>query len=342
MRKRIFSTVLFLSACSLALAQTAIDVAESTLKIGARSEEVFYYRFAEGDQILFRFEEVNGKELKEIEIIAMPGTSKFMDFKAKKIDEKTISVIQSGVYKFRFSNGAITGRICKFYIKRIPANEKNRIFNTNVYWETKYDTTFTTVDERYLVRSDTAAITVVDQTAKVSSTNALNGNSNKTVVDIILPEGTISWSYYIGVGREGRAAYETAKSKALNGAAMMAARFPGYGTMAALALYGANYFSKVQGEDNVKYFFITSRDNVIAFQGEKSFNYYKQGDVINDASQMKLPLRGKIYLGLENDNIMEPIDVLVKVTAITVKQQWGTRQVQKIQVTTSQHPYIKN
>lgn len=325
-----------------AVAQTPVDVAESTLKIGALSEEVFYYGFAGGDQLVFSFEEVNGKELKEIEIIEMPGSSKFMDYKTKKIMPKIFAVTQTGIYKFRFANSALTGRICRFKIQRIPAGEQTRNFNTSVYWRTRYDTSYTTVDERYLVRSDTAAVMVVDQTAKVSSTNALNGNSNKTVVDIILPEGTISWSYYIGVGREGREAYDAAKSKALMGAAGVAARIPGYGTMAALALYGVNYFNKVQGEDNVKYWFVSGWDNVLAFKADNTFYQYKQGDVINDASQMKSPVRGTTYLALANDNIMEPIDVLVKVTAITVKQQWDTRQVQKLNVSSREEAYLKN
>lgn len=342
MKHFICIALLLLSVRISANQKHAVDVAESTLKIAAMSEEVFYYGFAEGDEIIFSFEEVNGKELREIEIIALPGSSRFMGYKTKKVKEKTVAVAQTGVYKFRFSNGTIAARICRFSIKRIPASEQTKNFNSTVYWETKYDTTYTKVDERYLVRTDTSAVTVVDQTAKVSSTYALNGNSNKTVVDIILPEGTISWSYYISVGREGREAYEAAKSKALNGAAMVASRIPGYGTMAALALYGANYFSKVQGEDNVKYYFIQGSANESAFLADNSFKYYKQGDVINDASQMKTPLTGKTYLGLSNDNIMEPIDVLVKVTAITVKQEWGTRQVQKMQITSSQQPYLKH
>jgi hypothetical protein len=47
--------------------QATVDVAETTLKIdGLGGEEVFYYGFAEGDQLIFNFQEVNGKELKEI------------------------------------------------------------------------------------------------------------------------------------------------------------------------------------------------------------------------------------------------------------------------------------
>ena len=37
-----------------------IDVFESTLKVAGFSEEAFYYGFAEGDQLVFNFEEVKG------------------------------------------------------------------------------------------------------------------------------------------------------------------------------------------------------------------------------------------------------------------------------------------
>ncbi|HEX7847446.1 MAG TPA: hypothetical protein VF476_16710, partial [Chitinophagaceae bacterium] len=40
--------------------QTPITVAESTLKVAIMSEEVFYFGFAEGDQLVFSFEEANG------------------------------------------------------------------------------------------------------------------------------------------------------------------------------------------------------------------------------------------------------------------------------------------
>lgn len=319
-----------------------VEVADSTLKIGGLEEEVFYYGFAEGDQIMFSFEEINGKELKEVEIVEWPSNSKFMDYKTKKIENKVITVTRTGIYKFRFSNSAIGGRICKFKIQRIPANETNQNFNTAVYWKTLYDTTYTPVQERYLIKRDTVSTMLTEQTAKVSSQNAINGNTNKAVVDVTLPTGTISWSYYIGTGKEGKAAYDDAKSKCLTASAGTALEIMGWGPMAALALYGIDYFNKVQGEDNVKYWFITDWDNVLLFKSGQTFFQYKQGDVVNDASQMKKPLSGKIYLGLYNDNIMDPIDVMVKINAISVTEQWGTRTVQKMNVRSWQEPYLKN
>lgn len=343
MKRIVGALVVLVICCSFGLSSsTPLEVADSTLKISGLGEEVFYYGFAEGDQIIFSFEEVNGKELKEVEISEWPSNSKFMDYKTKKIENKIITVTKTGIYKFRFSNSAIGGRVCKFRIERIPANEENQNFNTAVYWNTLYDTSYRPVQERYLIKRDTIATMLTDQVAKVSSTNAINGNTNKNVVDVTLPTGTISWSYYIGTGSEGRKAYDDAKSQCLTASAGVAAKFPGWGPMVALGLYGTNYFIKVQGEDNVKYRFITDWDNVLLFKTDQSYLQYKQGDVVNDASQMKSPLAGKIYLGLINDNVMEPIDVLVKINAISVNEQWGVRTVQKMSVSSREEPYLKN
>ena len=149
----IFATTIFISMSAYAQINT-IDVAENTLKVGALGEEIFYYGFAEGDQLIFNFEEINGKELKELEIIELPGSSKFMDYKTKKIENKTINITETGVYKFRFANSAIGGRICKCKIQRVPASETTKKFNSSVYWKTVHDTTYTTEQEKYLVKRE--------------------------------------------------------------------------------------------------------------------------------------------------------------------------------------------
>jgi hypothetical protein len=121
-----FVFAIIISLSFQAFGQTPIDVAESTLKVGGLGDEVFYYGFAEGDQLIFNFEELKGKELKELEIIELPSSSKFMDYKTKKIQNKIINVNRTGIYKFRFANSAISGRICKFKIQRIPASEATK------------------------------------------------------------------------------------------------------------------------------------------------------------------------------------------------------------------------
>ena len=334
MQKKFTSILLWLLFYQVSIAQLKpIDVAENTLKIGRFGEETFFYGFAEGDKMIFSFEEVNGKELKEIEIIELPSSSKFMDYKTNRIQNKTITINRTGVYKFRFANSAISGRVCRFKIQRIPASDVTKNFNTSVSWKTFYDTTYTTESDIYLEKSDTSVVNLVDQVPTISSKKASNGNNNKTIVDFSLPKGTISWSYYIGVGNEGKQAYDNGSNAFVTAGAQTVSKIPGYGVLAALALNGVNYFLATQGRDNVKYWFITDWDNVLLFRNNRPFRQYKQGDVISDAHQMQTPLSGKVYLGLYNDNIRDAIEVTVKATAIVVTESWKTKPVPKMNVT---------
>src|SRR5205085_74352 len=100
--KSALCTLLFTGICLYCFGQIPpIDVTEQTIKVGGMGEEAIYLAFADGDQIVFNFEEVNGKEMKEIEIAEYPSTSKFMDYKSKKIENKILNVNGKGIYKFR-------------------------------------------------------------------------------------------------------------------------------------------------------------------------------------------------------------------------------------------------
>ena len=134
-------TILLLFQSATAFAQEPVDVTDQTIKLGGFKEEELYFGFAEGDKLIFSFEEAGNKELKEIEIVEYPSNSKFSDFKTKKT-EKTISVGKQSVYIFRFKNSAMAGRICKIKIQRIPISEATKSFNTTVSWVTRQDTTW--------------------------------------------------------------------------------------------------------------------------------------------------------------------------------------------------------
>lgn len=341
MRETLSLIVVLISLGQKLQAQTAIDVMENTLKISGLSEESFYYGFAEGDQIIFNFEEVNGKELKEIEILEHPSSSKFMDYKSKKIINKTLNIHQTGIYKFRFSNSALAGRICRIKLQRIPAGEQTKGFNTSVFWRTVHDTTISYVKERYLAKADTLIQEVYSSAVQVSSQTAINGNKNRVVVDFAIPSNAISWSFYIGTGKEGKQEYDNGIEKFTEDAKAIVSSIPNYGPMAVLALTGASYFNKVQGEDNVKYWFLQDENSLQLFQSNQPFYAYKMGDVTNEASQMKSPLEGKIYLALLNDNTIDPISLVIKVVVIQVNQVWDYRTVKKIDVLSRQEPFLK-
>lgn len=323
------------------LAQKPVDVVENTIKIAAWGDEVFYYGFAEGDQLIFNFEETKDKELKEIEILEWPSASKFADFKTSRVFNKVITIPRTAVYKFRFKNGAISGRVCKFRIQRVPATEANRNFNTNVYWRTLYDTTIVPTQERFLVKSDTMVHTVLERNAKVYGQHTTNGQTNRTLLDFTLPQGTVAWSYYIGTGGEGIEEYYKGREKFMESSNAVTS-VPGYSVMAALALQGLNYFNRVQGEDNIRYNFLRDATAATAFMEGREAAQYKSADVINDAAQMRTPTYGKVYLGLLNDNLTDPVRVMVKVYAVVLNQQWDYRTVDRVNIQSRTEPYLKN
>jgi len=321
---------------------TPVDVADNTLKVNGKSEEVFYYGFSAGDELLFSFKEVHGWSLNELEISELPMSVKFMDYKVRKIQEKRIYISRTGIYKFRLVNPENSARICKIKIQRVPAGPATQDFNSSVYWHTVQDTTYVPTQEKYILKRDTAAQTLVERVTKIGTSNLFYGKLNTDLIDFTLPAGTVSWSYYIGVGTEGQKAFVKAKRGFFNTAASLASHIPGYGTMAALAMYGVNAFSMIQGEDNVKFWFMDDEINAAMFKAGKKFKCFKQGDVLNDAAQQKKPLKGKIHLGLVNDNSFEPINVTVSVTAIVVSEQNSVRNNKLMKIVSREEGYLKN
>jgi len=336
----LLSAIVFWSNCVFGL--SPVEVADNTLKVNGKSEEVFYYGFAAGDELIFSFKEVHGWSLKELEISELPSSVKFMDYKVRKILDKKIYISRTGIYKFLLVNPESTARICKIKIQRIPASTTTQDFNSSVYWHTVRDTTYIPTQEKYLMRRDTIAQTLVERVTKIGTSNIFYGKMNKDLIDFTLPVGTVSWSYYIGVGTEGQKAFVKAKRGFLNTAASVASHIPGYGTMAALAMYGVNAFNMIQGEDNVKFWFIDDEISASMFKAGKKFKCFKRGDVLNDAAQQKMPLTGKIYMGLLNDNTIEPINVTVSVTAIVVSEQNSIRNNKIMKIVSREEGYLKN
>jgi hypothetical protein len=316
-----------------------IDVIDETVKLtGLGGEQTLYFGFNAGDQIIFNYTEADGKELKELEIGEYPSNTKFADYKTKETKNKTINVGEKGIWFFHFANSAFGGRICKIKIQRIPANDASIGFNTDVGTHTVFDTTYSLEQEKYLVKSDTVYPNVKSTTVKVhSSTHFTSDNSN--TVEFTLPENTIAWSYYIGVSQQGVDAFDDATQNFANSAAPILAKTGD--PLAALAVCGVCYFTKIESGDAINYY-ILNGENVNLFSSGQDFHHIKKGYVINDFSKMEQPLAGTYYVCLVNDNLIMPDQVLVKVTAVCLNQQWATRQVKKMHVESKEEMYLKN
>ena len=316
-------------------AQKPVVVVENTLKLGPFKEEVFYYGFAAGDKLIFNFEEANKKELKEVEIMELPSTSRFMDYKTKKIENKTIDIGNTGIYKFRFTNSAILPKVCKFSIQRIPANASTQNFNTTVYTHTVDDTIFTTDQEEYIDRTDTVVENFLDRNVKLLATTG----GNKSAFNFILPENTIAWSYYIYTNDAGKKIYDDAAMKVAAGPTPK--KFQNYGPLAAEAYGTESHLKKLTSGKEINYW-IVDGDNADLFMKGDQFKYMKKGTVVNDYSRMD-NRKGTLYFCFSIGASTEPVTVTVKITSIHINEVPRIRTVKRVAgIQPKQEMYLKN
>ena len=346
-------TLFILFAANFCFAQTPNDVADLTFKVKASSSEEFLYGFAEGDQIVFSFSEVDGKELKEVEITEYPENSKFLGYETAKINNKIINVIEKGVYKFRFKNSHILkGRICQVKIQRIPATDATKNFNTNVKWVTEQDTTCDTYTKDFIIGYDTLLVQkikkvidkeetveeiIMDKSQRVHSSS--NENGNKTFVFFSLPmnmrtdfetKKVIAWAYWIGVGEESNKAWQQNRktlSSGVNAAASMA--FTPLGALAAGTF--TNLILPTIGED-VKYGLVDEA-NKEYFMGGLEYRGFDFGKGIAGYKRFtdEQMCQGKYYITLYNDNILQGIDANIKVSALIQRQVYKDVEYTEVQ-----------
>jgi hypothetical protein len=334
--------------CAFRLAaQEPIDITEQTIKLGGMKEEELYFGFAEGDKIIFNFQEADNKELKEIEIVEYPNNSKFSDYKTKKVENKIITVAKTGVYVFRFKNTAIAGRICKIKIQRVPATDAVMNFNSAVTWITRqdttwntftkevvvgYDTTYTQKTKRELINNEVKEQPILDKTQRVHSQT--NENGNRTFLFFELPRNeisplktkkVISWAYWVGVDEAGQKAWEqnsNVVSGLVNGAA--ATFLTPLGALAVGAI--ADMSVPSIGEDVI--YSVADPENAQLFNSGYAYRVYDQGKGVTGYKQFTNPemCQGTWYILLANDNMMQGINANVKVVAIIETNLYEDKQ----------------
>jgi hypothetical protein len=204
------------------------------------------------------------------------------------------------------------------------------------------DTLSNSLPEQVIVRRDTSAVTLIDRVSRIAAKHSLSSRQNTEQVGFYLPKGTVAWSYFIGSGSEGENSYKSATSRFVSSLAGAASHFPGYGTMAALALYGVNFFLQPQGNDELQFWFIGDQQNMNAFNQGKYFRSIKEGKVITDAAQMKYPLNGKVFLAVRNNNQIESVPTIIKVAAVVVQNHEIGNSIKQNTYVERKIPYLKN
>jgi hypothetical protein len=333
----IFITALTSTFC---IAQESVFLAENTLSIEQNQPAKLFYGFHQGDQLSIEVDVIKGRKIDGLEISLIESSSIFSDVKLKRIKNKIIPIAKTGIYVITFKNNARKTKIVRLKLNRITTTE-NKSFNSTVTWKTVYDTTYTTIQEDYIIKKDTVVHNLIDQEAKLNSQTNLNANgNNKTSIAFTLPKNTTSWSYYIGVGQESQKSFEDA-TQSLSGLSKTVSKIPGFGLMAAIALNIAPAISKAQGKEDVS-FHITDMENGLLFWDGKPFSSLKKGKVIQDYGTLNHHDSGTFYVCLLNDNAIGGIAVTVKVTAITVVERHGKRPVKQMKVATRKIQTLEN
>lgn len=323
-------------------AQSPIDIVDNTFKIPGLGEEIFYYGFAEGDQLIFNFHELNNKELKEIEIMELPASSKFMDYKTFKIENKILQINKTGIYKFRLSNSSIGGRVCKVKIQRIPADDLNKKFNTNVYWKTVHDTVYRTVQEKYLIKRNLKPVAVVPTSEFYINSGAnanLQGGKSRITFPVTLPKGTQEWYYVFSASRNKEDIEKVKNSMNLIG--QLSSLIDNTGILN----ISVDMLTKPPG-GNVCDVYLMDFDNSRIFESKQPYRFMVNGTRENIKSGIvKMPdaIGGQTYyIGMKNPDSFYGIQVVVEVVAITLEEEWGIRDVQKNSVSSRKVPYLQN
>jgi len=317
-----------------------IDVAENTLKVSGFGEETFYYGFAEGDQLIFNFEEVNGKELKELEIIELPSSSKFMDYKTKKIENKIINITRTGIYKFRFANSAMSGRVCRFKIQRVPTSEAIKNFNCNVYWKTVYDSLKRTVQEKYLVKREYKPVQLLDPSEFYinSGRNALfQGGKSRITLPVILPKNTVEWYYTFSASRNKEEIIRTKQSINLMGQLTKLIDQSG------VLNISIEMLTKPPGGD-VCDIYLLDVNNRNRFEEKTDFLHYPEGtreNITSGVAKIKSALFLNNYLGIKNPDAGYGIHIAIEAVAIKLEEEWGERDIVKYDISSRKEAYLK-
>jgi hypothetical protein len=73
-------------------------VADLSFQISSRKEKIFYYKFAEGDTIIFNAWTIKGKDISEVSITKWPTTTVFNSWAIPVVENKKIFIEKSSVY----------------------------------------------------------------------------------------------------------------------------------------------------------------------------------------------------------------------------------------------------
>lgn len=312
-----------------------ISVAELQLKIEGNTTEELMYGFAAGDRVIVTMK-ADGASLSEVSILQYPEVLKYKGQNIKE-EKRDFTVTDKGVYVFRFNNTTRGKRTLNVTIQRVPKDGLTKNFNTAVKWATVQDTAWSAVTKDVVTGYDSLRVQktrkvaasekryeeiVLDKSQRVNAKTSFS--DTKTSVEFELPVNVITkdesrkvvaWAYWVGVGEESNEFWKQNR-KAIVGLVQGATSYftTPLGGLAAGAV--TNLVMPVNGEDVA--YALTNEQGLKLFMEAKPYKPFDSGKGIAAYKRFvdAKMLQGKFYMALANDNLVQPIDVNVKVSAI--------------------------
>jgi hypothetical protein len=338
MKKMIGSALLFLMLQNCVFSQSPIVISETSFKLPILGEESFYFGFAEGDELLFSFEVESGKEIKELEIIQLPSTSRYKELKTSHISDKRITVPKTGIYQFRFANTVVLQKICKLKIQRIPATQATANFNSTVYWRTVYDTTYRNFNQQKATPETYKTVSLVTPTTYYLDPNTPEGTQQITV-PVNLPDFTSEWYYaYAATNKK-----ETAES--LKSSLKLATNLQKKIAESGGVSFSPDSLPVLNASENCR-IYLLDQSNQQMFETRGNFRHFKEGTRENTPSgvvKIKTANFPNAFLGVKNPNAQSPLYVVLEVVAVIAPDDtMQVAETQSISIKARNEPYLKN
>ena len=287
----------------------AKPVAEVTFKLLPSTHREYYYRFAPGDTVILNAWVEKGNDISKLEVEPYKGSVVFSFMRVPYVANRTFIADTGGIYVFRFFNSSsFKSKIYRFTIHRIAGEKDYAYFNTSVFWDTIYDTTYKWVKESTLVRYDYETERIVFKGFILNK-----GGHRCTKIDV--PSGTSYVLYMVGVGDNflqeisGNTG-ETALSLFKKGK-----------TLRPLA-------NKVNTNSSIDYAIDYSANRAVKFlNGESLHPVYGERNIIIDFGRVSV--HSDCYLCVKNNSHKKDISVFQDVVAVKKVGVYSYRRVRK-------------
>jgi hypothetical protein len=194
------------------------------------------------------------------------------------------------------------------------------------------------VQERYLIKKEYKAIEVLPKSEYYINSSTNIGGKTRITFPINLPKNAIEWYYTFSASRDKETMVKTKSSINLLG------ELTNLIDQTGILNFGVDMLTKPPG-GNICDVYLLDFNNRGLFEAKTEFRHYPEGsreNIVSGVVKVKSLNIPNPYLGIRNPDMSYGINVIIEVVAITLQEEWGTRNVQKLDIASNQEAYLKN